>query len=132
MALKHPVAKLVDAAKSRINNLSAEDVKSLIDKDQALIVDIRDIRERQKSGKIPGSVHAPRGMLEFWFDPESPYFRDVFDTDKTIILHCALGHRSALAADTLTMMGFDNIAHIETGFDGWVKAGGSVEMPDPT
>ncbi len=131
MALKNPVAKLVEAAKSRINNLSVEEVKALIEKDRALIVDIRDVRERQKSGKIPGSVHAPRGMLEFWFDPESPYFRDVFNTEKTIVLHCALGHRSALAADTLTMMGFENIAHIETGFAGWIDAGGNVEAVEP-
>ena len=95
-----------------------------------VIVDIRDVRERQKLGFIPQSVHAPRGMLEFWVDPDSPYHKPVFAEDKKFILHCASGWRSALAAASLLDMGFE-VAHITEGFSGWVEAGGAVEMAEP-
>lgn len=93
----------------------------------AVIVDIRDVRERAK-GRIPDSVHAPRGMLEFWWDPTSPYHREVFAGPGPFVLHCASGWRSALAAATLQDMGFD-VAHLRGGMTEWVEAGGEVEIP---
>ena len=128
--LKRPVKTMVAEARARITEYTATDAITMHGQDNVVIVDIRDIRERQKLGFIPGSFHAPRGMLEFWVDPESPYFKDIFGQDKTFILHCASGWRSALSAATLKDMGFE-VAHIDSGFTGWVDAGGAVEHPDP-
>jgi len=124
------VKELVQAAKARIEEISAQDALLLAKRDDVVIVDIRDVRERQKLGFIPDSVHAPRGMLEFWVDPDSPYHKPVFAEDKKYILHCASGWRSALAAASLLDMGFE-VAHITEGFSGWVEAGGAVEMAEP-
>ncbi|MAJ34391.1 MAG: sulfurtransferase [Candidatus Puniceispirillum sp. TMED52] len=129
--LKRPVKTMVAEARNRITEYTAAEAMDLHNKDDVVIVDIRDIRERQKLGFIPGSFHAPRGMLEFWVDPESPYFKDVFGQDKRFVLHCASGWRSALSAATLQDMGFE-AAHIDSGFNGWVEAGGSVEKPEPS
>ena len=90
-------------------------------------VDIRDLPEVERDGKIPGAVHASRGMLEFYADPESPYHKDVFDSGKRLLLYCASGGRSALAAQRLQEMGFDNVAHVGGGFKAWKEAGGAVE-----
>ena len=89
------------------------------------------MRERQKLGYIPGSLHVPRGMLEFWLDPTSQYYTGKVDPEKRIVLHCAGGHRSALAADVLREMGFPNVAHLEPGFNGWAEAGLPVEGGEP-
>lgn len=124
------VKQLVDTAKARIEEIPATDALALAERDDVVIVDIRDVRERQKLGFIPQSVHAPRGMLEFWVDPDSPYHKPVFAEDKKFILHCASGWRSALAAASLLDMGFE-VAHITEGFSGWVEAGGVVEMAEP-
>ena len=124
------VKQLVDTAKARIEEIPATDALALAERDDVVIVDIRDVRERQKLGFIPQSVHAPRGMLEFWGDPDSPYHKPVFAEDKKFILHCASGWRSALAAASLLDMGFE-VAHITEGFSGWVDAGGAVEMAEP-
>ncbi len=124
------VKQLVDTAKARIEEIPATDALALAERDDVVIVDIRDVRERQKLGFIPQSVHAPRGMLEFWVDPASPYHKPVFAEDKKFILHCASGWRSALAAASLLDMGFE-VAHITEGFSGWVEAGGAVEMAEP-
>lgn len=124
------VKQLVDTAKARIEEIPATDALELAERDDVVIVDIRDVRERQKLGFIPQSVHAPRGMLEFWVDPDSPYHKPVFAEDKKFILHCASGWRSALAAASLLDMGFE-VAHITEGFSGWVEAGGAVEMAEP-
>lgn len=124
------VKQLVDTAKARIREIPATDALALAERDDVVIVDIRDVRERQKLGFIPQSVHAPRGMLEFWVDPDSPYHKPVFAEDKKFILHCASGWRSALAAASLLDMGFE-VAHITEGFSGWVEAGGAVEMAEP-
>lgn len=129
--LKRPVKTMVAEARNRITEYTAAEAMDLHNKDDVVIVDVRDIRERQKLGFIPGSFHAPRGMLEFWVDPESPYFKDVFGQDKRFVLHCASGWRSALSAATLQDMGFE-AAHIDSGFNGWVEAGGSVEKPEPS
>ncbi|MEM6665462.1 MAG: rhodanese-like domain-containing protein, partial [Pseudomonadota bacterium] len=95
-----------------------------------VIVDIRDVRERQRTGFIPGSFHAPRGMIEFWIDPQSPYHKPIFAEDRTFVFHCASGWRSALTVATLQDMGFE-AAHLKEGFSGWEKAGGPVEHVKP-
>ena len=124
--LKTPVKDMVVAAKARIKEMTAKQALGLINNKDALIVDIRDIRERHKLGYIPGSYHAPRGMLEFWVDPQSPYFKEIFSSNKRFIFHCASGWRSALSVETLNDMGFE-ATHISDGFSGWVEAGGPVE-----
>ena len=128
--LKTSVAEMVKDAKSRISEITAAQALDLYQDENVVIVDIRDIRERQKLGFIPGSYHAPRGMLELWIDPQSPYFKDIFGEDKRFILHCASGWRSALSAATLTDMGF-TVEHISDGFSGWLAADGQIEMPAP-
>jgi len=128
--LKKSVAEMVKAAKAGIHEITAKQALELYQDENIVIVDIRDIRERQKLGFIPGSYHAPRGMLEFWVDPQSPYFKEIFGQDKRFILHCASGWRSALSAATLNEMGFD-AEHISDGFSGWLEAEGPVEMPGP-
>jgi len=128
--LKKSVAKMVKTAKAGINEITAKQALELYQDENIVVVDIRDIRERQKLGFIPGSYHAPRGMLEFWVDPQSPYFKEIFGQDKRFILHCASGWRSALSAATLNEMGFE-AEHISDGFSGWLEAEGPVEMPGP-
>ena len=123
-------AELVARARARINEISTEDLIARHGDPDLVIIDIRDVRERQRGGWIPGSVHAPRGMLEFWVDPDSPYYKDVFGQDgKTYVLHCASGWRSALAAAALNDMGFP-AAHLTHGFTDWVKQGGPVETAE--
>ena len=124
---KKTVGQMVEEAKSRIENLSNEQLRAEIARGGVQVVDIRDVRERQKLGYIPGSLHVPRGMLEFWLDPTSQYYTGKIDPEKRIVLHCALGHRSALATDVLREMGFPNVAHLENGFNGWADAGLPVE-----
>jgi len=125
------VKSLVDAAEREIENLSTEQGIALHGKDDVLLVDIRDIRELQRDGKVPGAFHCPRGMLEFWIDPESPYHKPIFAQDKKYVFFCAGGLRSALAAHTAYKMGLKPVAHIRGGFGGWKKAGGPVEMVEP-
>ncbi len=118
---------LVEAAKGRIENLSVDQLRAEIDADDAVVVDIRDIREQLQRGAIPGALHAPRGMLEFWIDPTSEYHRDVFSPERRYVLYCAGGGRSALAADTMRVMGYPDVAHLEPGFAGWEAAGQPIE-----
>jgi len=125
--LKKTVQNMVAEAKSKINEIDAKEAIKLFNDENVIFIDIRDIRERQKLGFIPGSFHAPRGMLEFWIDPESPYFKDIFNTNKKYIFHCAAGWRSALAVSTLKDMGFE-ASHITEGFAGWVDEKGPVEF----
>jgi rhodanese-related sulfurtransferase len=122
MTITTGVEALVANAMAQIKTLSLNETQQLIDSDKAVIVDIRDVRELHREGKILGAVHAPRGMLEFWVDPDSPYHRDVFAQDKTYVLYCASAFRSALAAQTLQQMGMLNVAHIEGGFSAWKAA----------
>ena len=124
------IKQMCAEAKSRIVELTAEESIPLVDDPNVVIVDIRDVRELQRDGRIPGSFHAPRGMLEFWIDPESPYFKPIFGEDKRFVFHCAGGLRSALAADVAQRMGLSPVAHIDSGFAGWKKAGGPIEMPE--
>lgn len=129
--LKKSAAEMVAEARARIREIETPELISMMDDPDVVIVDIRDIRERQRTGYIPGSVHAPRGMLEFWVDPDSPYFKEVFGQDgKTFVFHCASGWRSALAVATLQEMGFE-AAHLREGFSTWESQGGPVEHPDP-
>lgn len=124
------VKDLVTKAKEVIEEITAEEAIKLHGDDSVVIVDIRDIRELKRDGKIPGSFHCPRGMLEFWIDPDSPYHKEIFAQDKKYVFHCASGWRSALATEIAQRMGLKPVAHIESGFSGWKKAGGPVEMPD--
>jgi rhodanese-related sulfurtransferase len=124
------VEQLVDAAKAEITTLSRDDAAALVEADKAIFVDIRDVRELAREGRIAGAIHAPRGMLEFWVDPQSPYHREVFSTDKTMILFCAGAWRSALAAKTLQDMGFTDVAEMDGGFSAWKADGRPVEAPE--
>jgi rhodanese-related sulfurtransferase len=121
---------MVEAAKAQIEEIPAEEAVKLVGRDDVVLVDIRDIRELGRDGKVPGAFHAPRGMLEFWIDPASPYFKPVFGEDKTFVFFCAGGLRSALAAKTAQDMGLKPVAHILGGFRAWRKAGGPVEAPE--
>ena len=113
----------VEHAKTRIQNLSVDDLsKEMEDTPNLLLLDIRELQERVDLGTIPGARHVPRGMLEFWADPESPYYRDYFQEDQRIVVFCAAGGRSALAALALQEMGFPDVAHLEHGFAGWENA----------
>jgi rhodanese-related sulfurtransferase len=120
------VKQLVEEANKQVEQLSTDQVRK--DKSGDLIlVDIRDIRELEREGIIPGAVHTPRGMLEFWVDPESPYHKDVFaQEDKTYVLYCQSSWRSALAAKSLQDMGMKNLKHITGGFKAWKETGGPV------
>lgn len=120
-------AQLVAEAKASIDNLTAEQVAEEIAGGDVLIVDIREPEERRTNGAIAGSVSAPRGMLEFYADPASPYHKDGFDPDRRVILHCASGGRSALAVKSLQELGYSNIAHLDKGFNGWKEQGHPVE-----
>lgn len=125
-SLKISSAEMVHNAKARIKEIFAQDAIAIKNNENVVFVDLRDIRERQRDGFIPNSIHAPRGMIEFWIDPDSPYFKEVFGSSKRFIFHCASGWRSALTVAALNDMGFD-AEHIEDGFQGWVKSGGPVD-----
>lgn len=127
--LKTSVADMVKAARARIKEIETADAIAMLGDETVVMVDIRDVRERQRSGFIPGSFHCPRGMAEFWIDPESPYFKDIFAQDKTFIFHCASGWRSALTVATLQDMGFE-AAHLKEGFTSWQDQGGPVDYPE--
>lgn len=124
--------KLVEDAEREIETLPIEEAIKLPGRDDIVLVDIRDIRELQREGRVPGAVHAPRGMLEFWIDPQSPYHKPVFAQDKKYVFFCGGGWRSALAAQTAHRMGMAPVAHVAGGFGAWKKAGGPVEMPEKT
>ena len=120
-------AEMVDEARQRIENLSVDQVAQEIACGDITLIDLREREEREQEGIIPGSVAAPRGMLEFWADPTSRFHRPEFDPARRTILLCAGGGRSALAADTLQQMGYRNVAHLEGGFNAWKEAGQQVE-----
>ncbi len=130
MAIKG-IKELVAEANSVVTTLNCSEALSRQSEGDAILVDIRDIRELNREGRVKDAVHAPRGMLEFWFDPESPYHKEVFaDQTKDYVLFCAAGWRSALAAKTLQDMGFTNIAHIDGGF-GLLKEVTEINKPSP-
>ncbi len=119
---------LLAEANAAIETLDVEAAKALHGRDDVVFVDLRDPRELEREGRLPGAFHCPRGMLEFWIDPESPYARPVFQEDKRFVFFCAGGWRSALAARTAQEMGLKPVAHVEGGFGAWKKAGGPVEQ----
>ncbi len=126
--LKKSAAQLVAEARARIDEIETKDLIAMVDDPSVVIVDIRDPRERAR-GYIPGSFHAPRGMVEFWVDPESPYFKDIFGEDRKFVFHCASGWRSALTVAQLQDMGFE-ASHLREGFSTWAEQGGPVTVPD--
>lgn len=120
-------ADMVKEAKQQIENLTPEQVKDELSKGNATLIDIRESEELKQNGMIPGAIHAPRGMLEFYADASLPYHKPEFDKEKRIILHCASGGRSALAAQTLKQMGYENVAHLDGGIKAWKEASLPVE-----
>jgi len=124
------VDDMVAAAEREIETLPAADAIKLHGAGDVTFVDLRDIRELDREGRVPGAFHCPRGMLEFWLDPASKYHKPAFAADTKFVFFCAAGSRSALAAQTAQRMGLKPVAHIGGGFGAWRNAGGPVEMPD--
>ena len=122
--MKKTAKSLVDEAMAQVTTYTVEQARALHGHAGVQFVDIRDVRELEREGVIPGALHAPRGMLEFWVDPESPYYKPVFTEDKTFILYCQADWRGTLAAATLGDMGMENVLHLQGGFGEWRKAGG--------
>jgi rhodanese-related sulfurtransferase len=123
---------LLAEADASVKTLEVEDVQKLLGDENTVLVDLRDPRELEREGKMPGAFHCPRGMLEFWIDPESPYAKPQFQEDKQFVFFCAGGWRSALAAKTAQDMGLKPVAHMRGGFGAWKKAGAPVEGGEPT
>ena len=126
MTLTKGCKQLVAEANRRIRTLSVADAMKKGDDPNVVFVDIRDVRELERDGMIPGAFHAPRGMLEFWVDPDSPYYKDVFGSGKEFVFYCASAWRSALATAAVQDMGLAPVCHLEGGFSAWKKAGGPV------
>jgi rhodanese-related sulfurtransferase len=124
--MKKTAQQLVEEALASIETCTLPDALALHGRDDVQIIDLRDIRELQRDGTIPGAYNTPRGMLEFWADPESAYHKPVFSQGKRLVLFCAAGWRSALATRTLLEMGFEDVAHIDGGFKAWKEGGGPV------
>jgi rhodanese-related sulfurtransferase len=125
MAVKSAAGMVADA-KTQVENLNVEQVAKEVEAG-AVLVDVRDAEERERDGAIPGAIHASRGMLEFYADPALPYHKSELEADRRVILHCASGGRSALAAMTLKQMGYAEVAHLDGGFTAWKEAGRPVE-----
>jgi rhodanese-related sulfurtransferase len=118
---------LIEAAEREIETLTVADAERLLNDANVVFVDLRDVRELAREGKIPNAFHAPRGMLEFWVDPESPYHKDVFSSGKRLVFYCQSGWRSALATQTVQRMGLTNVCHIGGGFSAWKDANAPLE-----
>ncbi|HZP75703.1 MAG TPA: rhodanese-like domain-containing protein [Pseudolabrys sp.] len=125
------IKKLLEDADREVETLPVEAAIKLHGKDDVVFVDIRDVRELQRDGRVPGAFHCPRGLLEFWIDPQSPYHKPVFAQDKRFVFFCAGGLRSALAAQTAQRMGLKPVAHVGGGFGAWKEAHGPIETPEP-
>lgn len=123
MKLRKGFRQMVDEAKGRITSIKLEDAKARLGRDDVVFVDLRDVRELEREGMIPGAFHCPRGMLEFWLDPESPYHKDVFASGKEFVFYCNAAWRSALAADTAQEMGLPRVLDMDGGFTAWKNAG---------
>ena len=120
------VKDMVAAANQVVDHAPAAELLDLVGQDGVTFVDLRDPRELDREGMIPGAFHCPRGMLEFWIDPESPYAKPQFQTGNKLVFYCASGWRSALSAQAAQAMGLENVSHITDGFGGWVASGGDV------
>lgn len=125
--IKKGYKQLLQEANSEIKTISVDEAKSLFENDGYEFIDLRDFREIKRNGKIPGSFSCPRGMLEFWIDPDSPYHKEIFSTGKNFIFYCASAWRSALAAKAAQDMGMENVSHIKGGFSNWEQSGGKIE-----
>ena len=123
MKLKIGYQALIEGAMAQIKTVSLEQAQDFMSDANTVFVDIRDVRELEREGMIPNALHAPRGMLEFWVDPDSPYYKPIFGEGKRLVLYCASAWRSALATETLQRMGVPNVCHLEGGFSSWKKAG---------
>jgi rhodanese-related sulfurtransferase len=118
--------QLVEEARQKIRTLNLDEAREKHGDPNVVFVDLRDVRELEREGMIPGAFHAPRGMLEFWVDPASPYYKEIFGSGKEFVFYCASAWRSSLATAVVQEMGLDPVAHIEGGFSAWKKAGGPV------
>jgi rhodanese-related sulfurtransferase len=123
MKLRKGFRQMVDEAKSRITTISLQDARARHGRDDTVFVDLRDVRELEREGTIPGAFHCPRGMLEFWIDPDSPYHKDVFASGKTFVFYCNGAWRSALATDVAQQMGLMPVLEMDGGFAAWKEAG---------
>ena len=123
--------ELIDRALSEVETLTLDEASALLDDEGTVFVDIRDPRELEREGKIPNAFHATRGMLEFWVDDTSPYYKDVFGSGKRFVFYCQSGWRSALATKTVQDMGLENVCHIGDGFRGWKDSGAPTEAVAP-
>ena len=128
--MKKGYRQLVDEASAQIRTYSVAQALEKSASADVQLIDVRDIRELEREGVVPGAFHAPRGMIEFWVDPESPYFKPVFGQPKEFILFCGAGWRSALTTKTLQDMGLENVAHIDGGFTAWKAAGAPVAVKE--
>ena len=124
--IKKGVKDLVREANAVIETVPFEEALKLQGRDDTVFVDLRDVRELERDGMIPGAFHAPRGMLEFWVDPASPYYKDIFGSGKRFVFYCASAWRSALATRAVQEMGLEGVAHLEGGFSKWKASGGPV------
>lgn len=124
--IKKSYKQLVAEAEQQIETLSLAQALALHGSDDVIFVDLRDVRELKREGFIPGAFHCPRGLLEFWIDPDSPYYKDIFASGKKFVFYCNLGWRSALAAQISQEMGLTPVCHVAGGFDAWKQAGGPV------
>ena len=125
--LKKGYQQLIAEAEAEIQAVDVAAAKSMVDDADVVFVDLRDVRELERDGKIPGAYHAPRGMLEFWVDPDSPYHRDVFASGKKFVFYCGSGWRSALATKAVQDMGLAPVCHLGGGFKAWRESGGDIE-----
>lgn len=128
MTITKGYKQLITEARARIRTLSLDEAKAKFNDPSVAFIDIRDARELERDGTIPGAFHAPRGMLEFWADPASPYYKDIFGSGKELVLYCASAWRSSLATATLQDMGLSPVMHIEGGFKAWKEAGLPVDQ----
>ena len=126
MAIKKTVEQIVHEAEKEIQTLAVPEAIKLADSDDHVFVDLRDVRELDHEGMVPDAVHAPRGMIEFWVCPDSPYHKEVFSSGKTFVFYCRSGWRSALATKAVQDMGLENVCHIDGGFSAWKEAEGPV------
>lgn len=122
------IKDLLAEAEAVVTSTNAAEAARLLNDEDAAFVDLRDVREVAREGRIPGSVHVPRGMLEFWLDPESPYHREIFSSGKRFVFYCNKGWRSALAAKTAQEMGLERVSHLSGGFETWRAEGGATEI----
>ena len=126
MAMKKTIEQMVREAEKEIQTLAVPEAIKLADSDDHVFVDLRDVRELDHEGMVPDAVHAPRGMIEFWVCPDSPYHKEVFSSGKTFVFYCRSGWRSALATKAVQDMGLENVCHIDGGFSAWKEAEGPV------